>query len=126
MSNTELSNDKQLELTRNAPAQRAWTEWRAAKSNAEQAERELNRARVALDAVLGSAEEVLLGGAQVAKYAHDGAFNKTRFQAEMPHIAKQYTRWVPVERFDADAFGQDNPELYEQFRTRTLKMIKAD
>lgn len=126
MSSPEVLNDKQLELSNDARAQMAWTSWRAAKSNAEQAERELNRARVALDAVLGSAEEVLLGGAQVAKYAHDGAFNATRFQAEMPHIAKQYTRWVPVERFDANAFGQDNPELYEQFRTRTLKMIKGD
>lgn len=122
---TEVEQIKKIDLAETENARSAWQDWRRAKAQEAATKREVERTRRALDRIIGDNQRVLLAGVEVADYCNDGAFNEKKFRDELPHIAKDYLSWKAAEVFDVARFKEDNPTLFEAFRTRTLR-VKDD
>lgn len=69
--------------------------------------------------VSNGAEEFQLHGRQVA-VLRPGNLNQSRLAAEQPEIIAKYTRVVAKHQFDVDAFRQEEPELFEQYRAQAF------
>lgn len=72
-----------------------------------------------LKEVAKDATEFTLSGSKVAGLV-PGQLNKSKLAAEQPDLVEEYTRTVTKRVFDEDAFRQDHPKLWEQYRASRL------
>lgn len=65
---------------------------------------------------------VMFQGAQVASYTRDGNFTKSKFEAEQPELAAEFTRYVTEMALDVEALRARYPKVYEAYRAPTLRL----
>lgn len=69
-------------------------------------------------------DEVTLNGKVVATFKADTKFQSALFRKEVPHLANQYMTKQLVDVFDEATFKQVHPDLWEQYRSRSLRPVK--
>lgn len=99
----------------------SWYKLRVLKDAADAAKKAYDTARKRLGAKIEGFDELVLDGEVVATHPR-GAFNKARFVEENPPLAAKYMVTVPVETFDEEAFKAANPGLYDDYRSRSLRI----
>lgn len=62
-----------------------------------------------------------IDGIRRATYRPDGPFQVAKFRQHSPHLVAAYTKTEPV--FDLETFKQHNPELYNQWRSRSFRHV---
>lgn len=65
---------------------------------------------------------VMYQGAQVASYTRDGNFTRSKFEAEQPELAAEFTRYVTEMALDVEALRAAYPKVYEAYRAPTLRL----
>lgn len=84
----------------------------------------LKEFKVLFGKLVGNARVFKLHNRKVAHYVL-GQLNLSELQKEQPDIVKKYTRIIAEEKFDEEAFKNDEPELHEQYRARRLVLISG-
>lgn len=72
--------------------------------------------------VLGDNYVGTIDGEKAVTYAPEKRFNEGEFKKHYPDMHKLYSRQVTEEKFDADWLARAQPEIYEQFQVRPLKI----
>lgn len=75
--------------------------------------------------IFGDKDEITIGGKVVATHKIGGRVNEAQLRADHPGIFDAYCDEHVVKVFNAEAFAQNNPELANAYRSRTL-IIKTD
>ena len=70
-------------------------------------------------------DELVLNGQVVATNKIAGKFQPTQLLADHPHIHSAYLRPVVVQEFDEESFKAHHPDLWKQYRSRTM-LIKVE
>ena len=73
--------------------------------------------------LMGDAEVALCDGRVVATWKNTGEFNHAAFRAAHPELAAEFE--VPVPALDTAALARAHPDLFRQFRGRTLLIKKS-
>lgn len=67
------------------------------------------------------ADEFVLDNEVVASNRVAGAFQATQLKADLPHLYNAYLTDQVVKHFDEAAFKEHNPEMWNRFRSRSLR-----
>jgi hypothetical protein len=111
LSQAKVFNLDNLEMT--------WEEFRKRHARHAADGKWLDEFKDLLKEVSNNADEFQLAGRQVA-VLRPGNLNQKRLATEQPDVIARYTRSVYETKFDTEAFRQEMPELYEQYRARGL------
>lgn len=71
--------------------------------------------------VMGSATVGLVDGREVLTYRWENRFRATDFKKAYPDTYRTFTHVVEHKEFDASWLRQVRPELYDQFRVRSMR-----
>lgn len=77
--------------------------------------------RAELAAIMGDATVGTLDGRPILFYEKKNAFRTAEFAKVYPDMAKLYTREVTKTTFDVEWFKMTRPELYEEFKVRSMR-----
>lgn len=109
-----------------APVRRVWSQFLLHHSATAETEAWKAQFKKLLPEVVGQqATALTLDGDRVATFRYDGRFSLSRFKAEQPALYHEFLRRKTVEVFDEDAFREQNPELHELYRGRSLRLTKT-
>jgi hypothetical protein len=67
------------------------------------------------------ADEFVLDGEVVASNRIAGAFQPSQLKADLPHMYNAYLKDKVVKEFDEPTFKEHNPEMWNRFRSRSLR-----
>jgi hypothetical protein len=104
-------------LVGEAAATRKYLEYKKAADSWEDYRRGI---RKQIAAATGNAPIVKIGDEVVLTYALKGQFSGTRFAAEYPALAAEFTRVQAKEYLDTDALRAEHPDIADQFTVRTF------
>jgi hypothetical protein len=79
------------------------------------------KVKAELDAVMGSATVGTVEGSPVLTYRYENRFQGSEFRKTYPDTYRMFTHEVTKTEFDLDWFKRSRPDLYDQFRVRSLK-----
>ena len=82
---------------------------------------EEEKVRERLAQVMGDAEIGTVDGQEVLTFRKEDRFRGADFKKAYPDTHKLYTREVVEQKFDLASFKLTRPELYEEFRVRSMK-----
>ena len=82
---------------------------------------EKEKAQAALDKIMGDATVGTLDGRQVVTYRFEDRFRGQDFQKAYPDTYKSFVTTVEEEKFNVRLFRLTRPEMYDQFRVRSMK-----
>lgn len=82
---------------------------------------ELEKKKAQLAEIMGDATVGTVNGEQVLTYRYEERFRGADFAKSYPDTYKLFTREVTKETFDLTLFRASRPELYEEFRARSMK-----
>lgn len=99
----------------------SWYKLRALKDAYDSAKKAYETARDRLGIKIEGFDELTLDGEVVATHPR-GAFNKAKFIKENVNLADKYMVTVPTKVFDEDSFRAANPGLYDDYRSRSLRI----
>lgn len=119
---TPAQEDQKLKQVDLSEFAQHWWELRALKRQMDDAVRAYEKYRDRLGQRIGDADQIVINGKVVANHT-PGAFNKSKFIKENPALAQRFMRDRMVEEFDTDTFAGENPGLYLDYRTRSLRPV---
>jgi len=130
---TELvtTNTSSQELAKKPPAfeldslRLLYEEFLLRKARLEEDEAWIELYKEKLDNLSNGAESFTLDGREVATYKRNGNLNTKRLEAEHPEVIEKYTRLVTEMKFDREAFGKDEPELFQAYRAKVFRLPGA-
>ena len=79
------------------------------------------KARERIAQVLGDAEIGTVNGEDVLTFRFEERFRGSDFRKAFPDMYKLYTREIVKTDFDLESFRLSRPEMYEEFRVRSMK-----
>jgi hypothetical protein len=74
--------------------------------------------------LFGDSEEIYLNGILVHTNRQTGKFENTWLKNDNPAMHAAYTREKVVRVFDEEALKTHNPELWQQYRSRSMRAVK--
>lgn len=75
-----------------------------------------------LATILGSAEVGTVNGEEAVTFRPSADFSEGKFKAKYPDLYRAYVITRTVEQIDLVALKRTRPELYEEFRTRPMRV----
>lgn len=90
------------------------------KAKADEWEKYRNQFRTTIRAITGDAAIVKIGDEVVATSTPRDQFSGTRFAAEYPTLAEEYTRVRTKLELDVEALAADHPEIAKRFTVVTF------
>lgn len=82
---------------------------------------ELEKKKAELAAIMGDATVGTVNGEQVLTYRFEERFRGSDFQKVYPDTYRMFTREVTKKTFDLELFKASRPDLYDEFRARSMK-----
>lgn len=79
-----------------------------------------NGFRKAITEATGNAPMVKIGDEVVLTYAPKDQFAGTRFAAEYPALAEEFTRIRAIQELDVEALRQSHPDIADKFTSRVF------
>lgn len=104
-------------LTDESVAQRKYLEY---KRKADEWEKYRNGIRRKITGVTGNAPIVKIDGEVVLTFNPKDQFSGTRFAAEYPALAEEFTRPRTVEEIDVEALREQYPDIADKFVVRVF------
>lgn len=74
--------------------------------------------------LFGDSEEIYLNGILVHTNRQSGKFESTWLKADNGAMYEAYTREKVVRVFDEETFKAHNPELWQRYRSRSMRAVK--
>lgn len=74
--------------------------------------------------LFGDADEIVYKGVVVATNKVSGKFQPSQLQTDRPNVHKAFLKMVVKEEFDEEAFKTAHPDLWEQYRSRSVLISK--
>lgn len=84
-------------------------------------QKEYAKAQEAIDAVMGDATVGTVDGAQVLTYRYEDRFRGGEFKKKYPDTWRSYVTEVTEKKFNLELFKLSRPDLYEEFKVRSMK-----
>lgn len=98
-----------------------WEEYQEIKRLADEYGKKLESWKARWKQIFGDRDIITLNGAEVATNAVSGAFKVAKFREEHPAIYQAYLTKKTVDAFDEQAFKEHNPQLWNDFRSTSLR-----
>lgn len=82
---------------------------------------EYEKVKAELEEVMGDATIGTFDGSQVLTFRHEDRFRGTDFKKVYPDTYRTFVTNVTEKKFDVALFKASRPDLYEEFRVRSMK-----
>jgi hypothetical protein len=82
---------------------------------------EYEKAQAELDKVMGDATLGTVDGVKVLTYRYEDRFRGTDFRKTYPDTYRTFVTEVTEKKFNVDLFKASRPDLYEEFKVRSMK-----
>jgi hypothetical protein len=82
---------------------------------------EYEKAQEALDQIMGEATVGTVDNIKVLTYRYEDRFRGTDFRKKYPDTWRTFVTEVTEKKFNLDLFKASRPDLYEEYRVRSMK-----
>lgn len=83
--------------------------------------RQYDKLKTELDEIMGDATVGTVDGVEILTYRYEERFRGTDFKKMYPDTYRTFVTEVVEKKFNLDLFKASRPDLYEEFRVRTMR-----
>lgn len=76
--------------------------------------------------LFGAADEIVHEGTVVATNSISGKFQPSQLKTDHPHLYAAYTKPVVREEFDEEAFKASSPDMWNFYRSRSVRHLNEE